>query len=246
VTADRDLGVLRTGDFGPVVVVHGGAEPRRYRNVLEALEAALDHDVDFFEFDVRRTADEVLVVHHDEELGTTRLRELTFAAAEREAANLGYRLPRIADVLQRAAGALRLDVELKEAGYEPDVLRALDDHGYDAGAFVVTSFEPAALDAIHAERPEVVTGLLVWDVSGPESLELYGRSGASFLGPDHAILDEDTLLAADRARIPLLPWTVNDPAAMQRLMQSAAVLGIITDEPARAVDVRGRLRGGRD
>jgi glycerophosphoryl diester phosphodiesterase len=53
-----------------LIVAHGGAEVCKYRNVMEALEAALAHGADMFEFDVRRAADGTLVVHHDGAIGS--------------------------------------------------------------------------------------------------------------------------------------------------------------------------------
>lgn len=238
---ERNTGALNRADGLPLVVVHGGAEALRYRNVLEALAAALATGADCFEFDVRRTADDVLVVHHDEDVGPQKLRDLRCSDAERAAAASGYQLPRLEAVLDRARGALRLDVEIKEAGYENIVLTALGAAGFGHEEFVVTSFEQPALDAIHSADKDVVTGLLVYDMTGARALELFKRSSASFLGPDHAMLDDETLRDAAASNVSLIPWTVNDQAQMARLMRAEAVKGLITDRPAEAVDIRHRL-----
>jgi glycerophosphoryl diester phosphodiesterase len=238
----------RRDDGSPLVVVHGGAEALRYRNVLEALDAALTHRADYFEFDVRRTADAALVVHHDEDIEGVLLRSLTCAEAQRAAAAAGYELPRLETILTRARGALRLDVELKEAGYEHVVIQAVRASGFDPTEFVVTSFEQTALDAVHATDSDIVTGFLVYEVTGAEALALFRRSGAAFLGPDHAMLDDQTLREAARMNIRLLPWTANAPDPIGRLMQAEAVVGVITDRPDVARDVRDALasRAGRN
>jgi glycerophosphoryl diester phosphodiesterase len=238
VSRARDLGLLKRSDGLPIVVVHGGAEARRYRDVLEALDAALANSADCFEFDVRCTADGALVVHHDEDIDSAQLRDLRYDDARRKASERGYDLPLLENVLDRARGTLRLDVEVKEAGYEARLLGALRSAGWRGEDFVVTSFEQPALDAIHAADPAIVTGLLVYDVDGPTALRMFQGSGASFLGPDHNILDDQTLRAAMTARVPMLPWTVNDPVAMRRLMRSNAVLGVITDRPIEALGAR--------
>ena len=225
-------------DQRPCVIVHGGAESRRYHNVLEALETALALQADLFEFDVRRTADGVLVVHHDEVVGAAALRDLSFEQARRAAADDQDELPRLERILARARGRIRLDVELKETGDEAAVLEMIRAHGFDHQRFVVTAFEQRALDAVHAADPEVVTGLLVYDVSGAEALELFRHSGTAFLGPDHAILDDATLRAAANTGVLLTPWTVNDSSAMRRLLQAEAVIGLITDDPASAIALR--------
>jgi glycerophosphoryl diester phosphodiesterase len=228
----------RRADRRPFVVVHGGAERYHYRNVLDALETALAVSADYFEFDVRSTADGVLVVHHDETIGEAMLGAMPFAEAQRAAQTAGYELPRFDHVLSRATGRIRLDVELKQVGLEDGVLRQLDRHGFSREQFVVTSFEQRALDAIHALDGRVATGLLVYDMTGQQALASFRASGTSFLGPDHAILDDATLAEAASQRIRLMSWTVNDAAVMRRLLGSEAVIGLITDDPVTALAVR--------
>jgi glycerophosphoryl diester phosphodiesterase len=223
-----------------VIVAHGGSAARGYRDVLEALQTALVAGADMFEFDVRRTGDGTLVVHHDDAIGGRQLAALEYAAAADEAGRHGYRLPLFGDVLELARGRLELDVELKETGCEEDVLRRLFDAGSGVDDFVITSFEPAALDRVRAADRRVRTGLLVYDVTGAEALDLFRRSESWLLGPDHQILDDATLAEAARASIPLLPWTVNDAPAMQRLLDASAVIGLITDNTKLALGVRDR------
>ena len=217
------------------VVVHGGSSPAGYRDVLEALERAVALGADGFELDVRRTRDGTLVVHHDDAIDGAALGSLSYAAADYRARQSGYRLPTFESVLEQLRGMLSLDIELKESGYERQVLDAAVAAGFTAETIVVTSFEQAALDGVHAAEPAIRTGLLVWGCSWPEALDRFRGSGAAFLGPDHQILDAAALASADRARVVLLPWTVNGEAAALRLLDAAAVAGVITDDPLMAM-----------
>ena len=87
----------------------------------------------------------------------------------------------------------------------------------------------------------MTTGLLVYDVTGEQALRLFAQSGAAFLGLDHTIVDAAMLQAAAAAGAPLVPWTVNDPEALDRLMGAPAVSGVITDHPRLAIETRRRL-----
>jgi glycerophosphoryl diester phosphodiesterase len=225
-----------------LIVAHGGAEVCKYRNVMEALEAALAHGADMFEFDVRRAADGTLVVHHDGAIGSRLLSMCAYGEAASAAAALGYRLPRVTDVIDAARGRVKLDVELKEAGYEDAVMRLLVDCGVTLEDVIVTSFEQQTIDAARAALRGVRTGLLVYDVSGATALELFHRSGASVLGPDYQILDEVTLSRARTEGVPLLPWTVNNPRDVDRFIRSPAVIGVITDVVSEAVRIRQTAR----
>lgn len=237
----QESGALWRRDGQPLVVTHGGTAEHAYRDVLEALDGAVRAGADMFEFDVRRTVDGPLVVHHDEDIGGRMLHQLTLHEADAAAAAAGYRLPRLEELLYLARGALRLDVEMKEAGYEREILRALRDHGYGASDIVLTSFDAAAVSAVREADPKLATGLLVYDVTPAVAFQSFARSGAAFLGPDHVIVDDEMVRAAAASGIALVPWTVNDTAAMERLMRAAAVAAMITDRPRLAIDVRGRF-----
>jgi glycerophosphoryl diester phosphodiesterase len=239
--------VPRTIVDGPkAIVVHGGSAPHAYRDVLQALEIALTLGTDAFELDVRRTADHALVIHHDAEVGDARLADLSFDAAARLTQSKGYELPRFEAVIARLHGHVWLDVELKETGYESRVVDALFEAGFSDDTVAITSFEQPALDAVHAARPSLPTGLLVYDCTWDAAVGMFRRSGATFLGPDYTILDAAALAQADREGIVLLPWTVNDRAGMTPLLAARAVAGVITDQPAAAIaaqaDVRRRDR----
>lgn len=219
------------------IVVHGGSGPAAYRDVLDALERAVHLGAHGFELDVRRTRDDTLVVHHDAEIDGEPLASVSFVAAGERARQLGYRLPAFAEVLDRLRGSLWLDIELKEAGYERDVLDAAARAGFTTDTCVVTSFEQAALDGVHAANPGIQTGLLVWDCTWGEALAQFRRSGARFLGPDYQMLDRAALLAAEREGVRLLPWTVNVDVEVSRLLEAPMVAGVITDDPVMAMRI---------
>ena len=234
--------VPRTILDGPkAIVVHGGSAPHRYRDVLQALEIALTLGTDAFELDVRRTADHALVIHHDAEVGEARLADLSFDAAARLTQSMGYELPQLEAVIARLHGRVWLDVELKETGYESRVVDALFEAGFNDDTVAITSFEQPALDAVHAARPSLPTGLLVYDCTWDAAVGMFRRSGATFLGPDYTILDAAALAHADREGIVLLPWTVNDRAGMTPLLAARAVAGVITDQPAAAIAAKADI-----
>jgi glycerophosphoryl diester phosphodiesterase len=222
-----------------LVVAHAGGASTAPPNTLEAFEHAIRLGADMIEFDVRRTADDELVLYHDEVIGGRRLATLTYAEALRAVSQRGHPIPRVVDLLNAAHGRVMLDIELKESGYEARLLTLVLDRGFGIDDFVVTSFEAGALLEMKRARPDVRTGLLAYDMTGQRALELFQQSGADFLGPDYQIVDEAVLRLADAAGAALLPWTVNDPAAIGLLLAAPAVMGVITDHTADAMRLRG-------
>ena len=227
-----------------LVVAHAGGASAAPPNTLEAFETAIRLGADMIELDVRRTADGELVLYHDEAIGDRPLVTLTYDEVLRVVSPRGYPIPRFVELLDAAHGRVLLDIELKEAGYEARLLSLVFDRGFGVADFVVTSFEAGALAQVRRARPDVRTGLLAYVVTGQRALELFQESGADFLGPDCLILDAPVLREADAAGVPLLPWTVNDLAAIRLLLDAPAVMGVITDHTADALRIRGVQAGG--
>ena len=87
------------------------------------------------EFDVRRTADDELVLYHDEAIGDRPLASLTYAAALRAVSARRHPIPRLVELLDAAHGRVMLDIEIKEAGYEARLLSLVFDRGFQRGRF---------------------------------------------------------------------------------------------------------------
>jgi hypothetical protein len=124
---------------GTMVIVHRGANEIAPENTLEAYAAAMNCGADGIEIDIRRSADGVLYLFHDDTLdrmmdGTGKVKGLTYYELLGHRfrrifgpADADTRIPTLAAVLvlarQRAA-LLHLDV--KEPGIEDDIEKMLD------------------------------------------------------------------------------------------------------------------------
>jgi len=197
------------------VVAHRGDHSQAPENTVAAFDAAIHAGADMIEFDVHRLPGGTLVVCHDEP-------------------SAGADVPRLADVLRLCAGRIRLDIELKNFTCEDDVLAALAEAGVDPDDCIVTSFDAAQLARIRRAHPALRTGLLTEGL--PERCE------DAFLAPHYANLTIERLAEYEARGIPLLPWTVNGNADLERLLAAPAVAGVITDRVREALEARGRLK----
>jgi len=222
----------------PAVIAHRGDCAAAHENTIEAFRDAIAAGADGIEFDVRRTADGALVVHHDNTIGQSLLARVDYPTGQALAEALGYTLPLLSDVLAETRGRIQLDVELKEGGYEEEVVALLEDAGLPLDDFVVTTFDPPSLLRVRAIAPAVRTGLLLEKIDWTQALDAFRRSTAHFLAPHKTMIDEAGLAAAHEHGVELVVWTVNDPAMMRRLFRAPAVTGVITDRPAEALRVR--------
>jgi glycerophosphoryl diester phosphodiesterase len=182
-----------------LVVAHRGASSVAPENTLAAFEKAIELGADAVELDVRRGAEGGLVISHD-----------PLPAPD---------VPTLEQVVELCAGRIALDVELKEADLELDVLHVV------AGADVVlTSFLPEVVAEIKRLRPDVRTGLLLERLP-PADVD------ADFLAPHHSLLE----------RTPgddLVVWTVNDVALLEQLFADPRVAAVVTDDVELALAVR--------
>ena len=105
----------------PLVIAHRGASREAPENTPAAFEAAIAVGADAVELDVRRTADGELVVHHNASRRGIPVSMLTYPALVR----LSRHEPPLFDtVLDLCAGRIALDVEVKEAGYEAEIMES--------------------------------------------------------------------------------------------------------------------------
>jgi glycerophosphoryl diester phosphodiesterase len=186
---------------------------------MAAFTAAIRMGADMIETDVRRTAGGAIVLAHDP-LGARRARGLV----------------ELAELVELAAGRISLDVELKEAGYEADVLAVLEPR---PPGLLVTSFIPEVVAAIHALDPGVETGLIFRPGDRRDLLARATDVSATAVVAHVNVLDTDLADAMLDAGRPLLVWTVNDRRRLASIMATPGVTHVVTDVPEVALAIRG-------
>jgi glycerophosphoryl diester phosphodiesterase len=195
------------------------------------------------ELDVQRSADGVLVVFHDD---TTERwdgqRRLAAACTLAELLALDIGGERVATLAEACAFArergVRLNVELKGAGFGADVARMLRAERIEE-LVLISSFVEAALHEFAAASPQIprayLMGTNTWrpDVRFREAWPFGAlqRTGAVAWHPT-AELPFIPMLAprVRRAGYQVNVWTVDDPTMMRRMI-GVGVDGIITDVP---------------
>jgi glycerophosphoryl diester phosphodiesterase len=218
-----------------IVVAHRGGALLGAGDLAATVDVLVGLGVEMLEFDVRMTADDVLVVHHDANRDDMELCKHTYA----ELTAGGRSLIKLDDFLRGVAGRLALDVELKETGYESKVMSTVLAHA-STERIVVTSFHDDALRAVRHATPSVATGLLVGGLRGLRRPRIllgnvfpfgrFVRCDADFLASSYRLLVLTGLMRrARRHRVGVVVWTVNDSKAYGRLRRMSGVLGIVTD-----------------
>jgi glycerophosphoryl diester phosphodiesterase len=147
----------------------------------------------------------------------------------------GLELAELSTVVDFAAGRIGLDVEVKEPGYEDEVLAALEPARAAGSPVIVTSFFARVVRRVRAFDRDVDTGLLSHTGRLPRRL---ATSGAHYLLPPASAVRRGVLDLAARASVPAIPWTVNGPDDLRHALGHPAVAGVITDVPELALRAR--------
>lgn len=203
----------------PLLLGHRGA--RAFRAIPENTLASFDHALadgcDGFEFDVRITCDDKPVVCHDPKFGAV---EIARAPVQQLAA-----LPQLEDVLARYQDRAFLDIELKVPGSENIVVGLLRKHTPRRG-FVVSSFLPEALRAVHGEDSTIPLGLIC---ETKTQMRNWSRLPIGYVIPHYRLVTKILLQQLEAKGRKILVWTVNAPKDMERFALSGAD-GIISDD----------------
>lgn len=202
------------------------------QNSLEAVDDAIAMGCDGIEIDVRRTSDGQIVLVHD---ARVRLRTVNRLDHQKLQARMKVgQAPLLEAVLERAAGRILVDVELKEDGYVDDVMDAVQRH-LTPEQYVVTSFRDRILTQVRRHTPPARTGLLLAPRRHRDLEQRVEATGASFIAPHVSLTRTGLFHWAAHRGIPIWVWTVNDHRPLRTALNDSRVAAVITDEPERAL-----------
>lgn len=220
----------------PVVIAHRGASFYQRENTMEAFEAAVQMKAEMMEIDVRRTADGVPVVHHDHDFDGVKIMDMTKAEFEFRTQSAGYSPATLEEVLEFCNDKIPVDIELKEAGYEDQVLdTVLSILG--PRQFIITSVLDSVIRKIKVLEADIRTGLII--SSRPRNqliTKLYPgrrarRAGADLLVVSSRLLRFGFLRTTRRLGLPVWVYTVNDRKELWSMITDERIGGIFTDRP---------------
>lgn len=191
-------------------------------NTVAAFRAALDRPAcDGLEFDVRVSSDGVPVVCHDETLARVQGRPERVDAVSAEA--LGrFGVPTLADVLESVGRRPFLDVELKvDVGLA--VVEALAaGRGPELHNALVSSFEPAALEAVARRAPAWRRWLNAVVLDGATIADALALGCRGVAAEWHS-LDAASVGRARSTGLEVAAWTVRRRSTFDRLARLGAV-----------------------
>ena len=214
---------------------HRGAAGHGPENTLAAIQKGIALGVDFVEIDVRRTADGVLVVLHDETVNRTtngkgRVDHLSLQEVKKFNAGNGEHIPTLKEVLKVAAGEAGLMLELKVKGVAQQTVEVVRVAGF-RDPVIYASFLHDELQYVRTVDQETSLMVLFGGLSRA-SVARAIKYGSSYIGLRH---DKTTRVLVDsfhRAGLLVFVYTADAPSDIQRAL-SLDVDGVISNFPER-------------
>jgi glycerophosphoryl diester phosphodiesterase len=226
---------------GPIAMAHrGGAlhpDNIGYENSMHAFEHAVNLGYRYLETDLHATSDGVVIAFHDSRLDrvtdrTGVVAELPWSEVSKAKINGHEPIPRLDELLEHFPQT-RFNLDIKaENGLGPAaaVLRAANA----IDRVCVSSFSQSRVRRIRRELGErLCTGYGDWETALIRFLPIALKSGGACLqiperfGPLRVLTPGLVRRAHGRGK-QVHVWTVDDPAAMRRMLD-AGVDGLITD-----------------
>ncbi len=227
------------------IIAHRGASKLAGTdNTIESFSLAVELGADFVEMDIRQTKDKKLIVFHDDIIDDTLVKFLTFDELNAKTKEKGYSVPLFDEVLKLCKGKIKLDIELKETGYEFRVLSAIKKHfSYDE--FMIKSFLDTAVKKVELLDKKVNTGLLLGYKNADAKRRInefmprrrLALLDVDFVSPQYRLVTWDFMLRMRLLRKKVYVWTANDEKVIKKLL-AKGVDGIITDVPDKALALR--------
>lgn len=226
------------GGSRPLLIAHRCGAGLGPENTCAALVQSSFYRPDYYEVDIRHTADGVPICMHDETVNRTtnltgRVDQLTLE--ELASADAGTwvsstytqePIPTFNKMLD-CVNPSSLVIELKEAGITVEECSAISDllAKRDDWSSLVVSFEPSAIEAFRQADPERRTGYLTTKV------DQYALSGQhEIVGLQFKACNPEVVTRIHDAGKAVWVWTVN--SGFQRFMEMG-IDAIVTDYPDR-------------
>jgi glycerophosphoryl diester phosphodiesterase len=161
------------------------------------------------------------------------------------------------DAQRQRAARVRFDLELKRVPFFPETIH----DGYDGRApgllerrtveaaraaglidrALVRSFDHRCVRLLRQLEPGLTGAVLISETAPVDPVALVRAADCAIYCPSYEFLDRDVIQQSQAAGLRVVPWTVNDPEHMKRLLDWG-INGITTDYPDRLaplLDARG-------
>ncbi|WP_291151525.1 glycerophosphodiester phosphodiesterase [Flavobacterium sp. UBA7680] len=219
-------------------IAHRGAKAYEPENTLQAFQKALDLNSDGIELDVHLSADEHIIVIHDETIDRTTngkgfVNDFTLAELKSFLIDGKDQIPTLNEVFDLVDKKCLINIELKGLGTPSKIVSLIEKYilekNWNYDHFIVSSFDWNMLQETSNLNPKIAIGVLT-EENLDTALAFAEKIKAKAINPDFQLLNAENVKEIQGKGFLVLPWTVNSEKDIQKV-KSYNVDGIISDNP---------------
>jgi glycerophosphoryl diester phosphodiesterase len=213
---------------------HRGAKGYVAENTLASFQKAMDLGCDGVELDVHLSADNKIMVIHDDTIDRTTLEKgFVNTIATTKLQQLG--VPTLSEVLDLVNKRCLVNIEIKDTKATDFVVKLIQNYisenNWNYSDFIISSFDWSVLESIHSTNSQIALGVLTENTL-EEALIFAQKINAYSIHPYYQLLTKEKVTLYQDNGFLLFPWTVNDTHEIEKL-KTFTVNGIISDFPDR-------------
>jgi len=141
-------------------------------------------------------------------------------------------LPTLGEVLSSFSGRAFLDIELKVAGLEHQTIGLLREYS-SSNEYVVSSFKPEVLTALHWFDPTIPSGFIC---DRDDDLDQWRELPVAWVIPRIQLVKPALVERVQASGKKIMVWTVNGPVQLRRLAE-LGVDAIVSDDTELAARI---------
>jgi len=213
------------------IIAHRGASYLEPENTLSSIKKAIQMDVDYVEFDVRKTKDHYLVVIHDARVDRTtngqgKVSKMLLKDIQKLDAGKKQIIPTLEQVLELVGHKKRIVLEIKEPGYEDLIINTIQS--YNLKSPLLASFYHGSVEKVKKLNPDLKTGVIV--SSQPvniSNIALDVNADVNFIKKN--FFDVNVVENVKVHDLNIYPWVVDEPEQAKKFLDLGAD-GFVTNK----------------
>ena len=219
---------------------HRGAKGYEPENTLAAFQKAIDLGCDGIELDVHLSADNEIIVIHDETIDRTSngkgfVKQMTLSELKKFRIDEKHEIPTLEEVFKLINHKISINIELKSFKAAEKVVELIEkyvqERKWEYNDFVVSSFDRNALQQVRFLNDKIQIGVLT-----ATDLDLAFAFAklikAKTINPYFQLLNEENITKIHEQGLEIHTWTVNEIEDINQ-MKILKVDAIISDFPDR-------------
>lgn len=234
-----------------IIEAHRGASGYEYQNTIRAFEKAVEMNADAIELDIRKTQDGKIIVVHDPTYEGKAINEWNYEKLKIATNNSQspFEMPLLEDVLLQYKSKILLDIEIKEEGYEEEIINLILKH-LSLEEFQIRSFSERTIKKVKEINDKIYAILLIGAEKPKYGIfsrfgEIFpkakvSRSNCDAVSPHYRLVILGFVRRMHAINKPVYVWTINEEKIMKKIIFKAKADGIVTNYP----DVARRIYKG--